>query len=228
MPAREKPIEPTWPDEWNEAGTLFADVAEHGRPFYEKPVPPPAPVDASAKTLWESGTPNDHAYQVEQAYSARVALELNAVAEKTKRDDLEYDFITAFPRLPDVPPNRTQVRFRSIRNGFTDFPVGHLDQGRRAGKSDARQLHAYRGGVDTFVLVTWWRDELRWYIIPARKLIGAKTLRVTPGRPRRCRGLDPESYREQWHHLTANANPVGSAVLVNTSPAGLVIPTSLT
>jgi len=187
------------------------------------PVSTPQPANATVRALWESTTANDRAYQAEVAFVDRVARLLNAVAEKTKRDDLEYDFIVAFPRLPDVAPKRVQVRFRAN----CDFPVGQIDQGRRAGKRDARRHQAYRGGVDVFVLVTWWNDAFRWYVIPAKRLVGSKRLKITPGKRRTRRGLDPESYVETWHHLAAVDVPVGTPRVAVDVPVGtLTIPDS--
>jgi hypothetical protein len=191
---------PNWPEEWDlEEGTLFAAAAEDR--LFSLP-------ESKAELPPELGLfPGNHAqqcgYWAEAAADARLA-QFNGTYEKSTRDDGKYDRLYS---IHDGRPKLVQVKFAGTKDGKAEFDLGER-VGYQDSKVDKRKRLSLRPRAEIFVLVTYVQATARFYVIPSRRLVGRKSLTVTPGMRRTRRyarnNIEPEDYVDAWHHCGEN------------------------
>jgi hypothetical protein len=231
MPALSKDAIYSWPEDWNEPGTLFAAAAEFGpsaRTLFMPAEPEGSPEPPEAELL-PGVKSNQLGYWAELAVDAKIA-ELGGHSEKAMKDDEPYDRLIY---LGAGKPKTAQVKYAGIKNDKAQFNLGPR-VGHRDSQGDKRRRLSSRSRADVYILVTYWRRTPRFYIIPARRLRDRVSVTITPGRRRLRRQtwkhMEPEDYVDSWHYCAENMTeheltlihdcPVGQLEMATTAPWG--------
>jgi len=203
MSAQREHAPHNWPDDWNVEGSLFADATEFKDAATTWSLDlQPSPVEASELSPTLIGfRSNQLGYAAEQAVDARVA-ELGGYSDKPSADDQPYDRLI---RFGDDKPKTAQIKYATVKDGKARFTIGPR-VGYHDSKVERRRTLPSRSRADVFILVTFWKDAPRFYIIPAARLDDKVSLTVTPGRRRSRRlawkAIEPEDYVEAWNYCS--------------------------